>query len=204
MVAMKTPGPHHALAAFSLIELLVVVGLIALLSVFAIPALSGILGGSDVTRAGQLIADQFALARQEAAGKNSEVQVRFVWKDDDTPGYRGVQLWQPSPTNVMEYRPITRIAWMPEGTLISSISALSPLINHSTIPETNGVLSGIGTAKYCGFRFRAGGSTDLIVNSTNNYLTVVLGRDASNASLPTNYAVVQVDPVNGRARTYRP
>jgi uncharacterized protein (TIGR02596 family) len=197
MVAMK-------LRAFSLIELLVVVAIIATLSVLAVPAITSVASGTSLARGGQLVADQFALARQEATGKNREVQVRFVWKDGAVSGWRGVQLWAPSANDVTDYRPVGRIAWLPEGTLVSGVAAMSPLIGSPTIPETNGDFPGRGPTKYCGFRFRPGGGTDLNFNSSSNFVTVVQDRDASVATAPANYAVIQVDPVNGRTRTYRP
>jgi uncharacterized protein (TIGR02596 family) len=204
MVAMKNGFQTDHGRAFSLIELLVVIFLIALLTTLAVPTITSVAGGTSVTRAGQLVADQFALARQDATGKNREVQVRFVWKDEVPAGYKGVQLWAPSAQDVMDYRPISRIAWMPEGTMISSDAALSPLINHPTIPETNEVFPGRGPTKYCGFRFRSSGSTDLNFNSSSNFVTVLQNKDAPASGVPANYAVVQVDPVNGRVRTYRP
>ncbi len=58
--------------------------------------------------------------------------------------------------------------------------------------------------RYCGFRFRPGGGTDLGFDTTSNFVTVVRDRDASKTDVPDNYAVIQVDQVNGRVRTYRP
>lgn len=197
MVAMKC-------RAFTLTELLVVVAIIALLTVLAMPAITSVTGGTALTRAGQTVADQFVLARQEATGKNRDVQVRFVWKDGAPAGWRGVQLWAPSANNVTEYRPVSRIAWLPEGTLLSEVDKMSPLLAGATIPETNGVFPGLGTTKYCGFRFRAGGGTDLTFNSSSNFVTVVRDRDASVTTAPANYAVIQVDPVTGRTHSYRP
>jgi uncharacterized protein (TIGR02596 family) len=190
--------------AFTLVELLVVVALIAVLSVLVFPAVTSVAKGTALTRASQVVADQFALARQEATGKNRDVQVRFVWKDGQPEGWRGIQLWAASLNDVTDYRPVARIAWLPDGTLISDVPTMSPLIEGPTIPETNAVFPGRGPTKYCGFRFRAGGGTDLNFNTSSNFVTVVHDHDASVTSAPANYAVVQVDPVNGRVRTYRP
>jgi uncharacterized protein (TIGR02596 family) len=199
MDAMKT-----AFRAFSLLELLVVVAIIGGLSVLAIPALTSVAAGTDLTRGGQLVADQLILARQEATGKNRDVQVRFVWRDDVLSGYRGVQLWAPSRNDITTYLPVSRIVWMPEGTLISSATDLSPLVADPSILEATTNFPGRGPTKYCGFRFRPGGGTDLNFNSTSNYLTVLRGTEADATTAPANCAIIQVDPVNGHVRTYRP
>ena len=197
MVVMKA-------GAFSLLELLVVIAIIAVLSVLALPAVTSVATGTSLTRAAQTVADQFALARQEATGKNRDVQVRFVWRDAAPGGWRGLQLWAPSANDITDYRPVSRIAWLPEDTLISSVTAMSPLIGHPTIPETNGAFPGRGLTKYCGFRFRSGGGTDLNFNTSSNFVTVVHVCDSTGTIAPANYAVVQVDPVNGRVSVYRP
>lgn len=199
MVAMRSGN-----RAFTLVELLVVVAIVAVLSVLALPAVTSVTNGTALTRAEHLVADQLAQARQEATGKNREVQVRFVWKDGAPAGYRGVQLWAPSAKDVTDYRPVSRIAWLPDGTLISSVAQMSPLVGSPTIPETNAEFPGRGSTRYCGFRFRSGGGTDLSFNSSSNFVTVVQDKDAAVTTAPKNYAVIQVDPVNGRIRTYRP
>ena len=190
--------------AFSLVELLVVVAMVALLSVLVLPSITSVTRGTALTRGGQIVSDQFALARQEAMAKNREVQVRFLWKDGAPAGWRGVQLWAATPTDVTDYRPISRVAWLPEGTLVSGVATMSPLIGRPTIPDTNGEIPGRGLTRYCGFRFRAGGGSDLGFNTSSNFVTVVRDQDASATVAPANYVVVQVDSVNGRVRSYRP
>lgn len=190
--------------AFSLVELLVVVAIIATLSVLAVPAITSVTKGTALTRATQVVADQFTLARQEATGKNRDVQVRFIWKSGQPDGWRGVQLWAASPNDVTDYRPVGRITWLPDGTLISGVSTMSPLMAAPTMPVTNAAFPGRGSTRYCGFRFRAGGGTDLSFNTISNFVTVVYDHDATASTAPANYAVVQVDPVNGRVRSYRP
>lgn len=188
--------------AFSLIEILVVMGIFVSLLLLAIPTLQTVTMGSSLTRGGHLLVDQLALARQEAVGHNREVQVRLI--QVDTTGYNAIQLWAPTPADVTVYQPIGRVVSLPEGTLISSHATLSPLLSHSSIPETIEEIPGRGSVKYLGFRFLPTGGTDLDYNSVDNFVMLVNSRDAKATTLPANYFAVQVDPVNGRSRIFRP
>lgn len=191
-------------SAFSLVEMLVVVAIIAILGAIVLPGFTSVAAGSNLTRAERAVADQMALARQEAAGRHREVQVRFLWRSDSPEGYRGIQLWVPTPRDVTRYVPYSRTVWLPDGTLLSSSTALSPLLAAATIPETTTNLPGLGSTKFTGFRFRPGGATDLPFHSSSNFVTVVRESDASATAPPANFAVIQLDPVNGRVRTFRP
>lgn len=188
---------------FSLIELLTVMAVIALLITLTVPAFQSIVMGSSLSRGAQVVADQFALARQLAVSRNSQVQVWFVWLKDEPAGYRAIQLWGQG-TNPTTFVPLTRLTVLPEGISLASGAALSPLLTDTATIRTNGVFPSKGALDYCGFRFKPAGGTDLPFNATNAFLTVVYARDSAVAMLPTNYCIVQIDPVSGRAKTYRP
>lgn len=85
-------------SAFSLIELVVVIAIIAIIAGFIVPAATGVLRGSAITQASQILTDQISLARQLALSRNRAVEVRFyAYGDAESPG----EDWtvQPSTTN---------------------------------------------------------------------------------------------------------
>ncbi|XHR29726.1 MAG: Verru_Chthon cassette protein D [Chthoniobacteraceae bacterium] len=199
------PVRAFAKTGFTLIEILVVMAIMSLMMALVVPAFQGVAKGTGLTRGGQMVADQFALGRQMAVCRNTEVEVRFVWNRN---AYGAVQLWAPSSKNSATLVPITRMETLPAAVAIANTAVLSPLISGTagtpTIAETQGVFPSLGSVKYCGFRFRAGGMTDLAYDSTSNYVTITSLRECGNTSLPVNYCIVQVDPLSGRTRTYRP
>lgn len=203
IASRQSPIANRKSKGFSLIELLTVVAIIVILVTLTIPAFQSIAMGSSLSRSGQIVADQFALARQMAISRNSQVQVRVVWLTDSPAGYRAIQLWGQG-TNLANFVPLTRMTVLPDGISMASNAALSPLLTDAATIKTNDVFPGKGTLGYCGFRFKSGGGTDLPFNATNAFLTVAYARNSNASALPTNYCIVQIDPVSGRAKTYRP
>jgi len=63
---------------FSLIELLVVIGIIGLLAAIGLPALRGLTGGTDLNGATRQLVDDLAFARLQAINRRSTVYVVFV------------------------------------------------------------------------------------------------------------------------------
>lgn len=81
---MKTNTSRNA---FSLVELLIVILIIGIVAGFAVPAVQGMLRGSQLNQAAALLTDQMALARQTAISKNRMVEVRFYrFADNEIPG----------------------------------------------------------------------------------------------------------------------
>jgi len=170
-------------SGFTLIELLAVVALIAVVITFAVPAMTQIMKGSQMTQAAQQLNDTLLLARQMAITKNRPIEVRFYrYADPDTPGerlddplngkWRAVQLFE-----VMEngaVLPAAEMTRMPKGVIFQPDEystllkeEIRPAIEAKedmTAPELPVDLNDKRVGRnylWTGFRFLPDGSTDL-------------------------------------------
>jgi uncharacterized protein (TIGR02596 family) len=184
--------------AFSLIELLVVIAILGILTALAAPAFNSVSMASKISRSGVLVGDQIALARQEAASKNRDVEVRIVEiAENGFTGWRGVQLWIANDDGTM--RPLDRIVRLPAETTIMDSTTFSPLLGFLSGTLTNGTQ----TMRYGGFRVRSNGYPDQAVTIANNFLTVRPARE-SGTTLGANFSAVRVHPLTGRVSTHQP
>jgi uncharacterized protein (TIGR02596 family) len=185
--------------AFSLIELLVVMALVAILVVAAVPALNSVARGSNLNRAGQLVGDQITVARLTAVSRNREVQVRlYNLTNGLQSGWLGLQVWRiEQSSNGSSSVAASRLILLPEGVLIEP--ARSPLLGADNIVSGTEALPSRGSVAYQGFRFRPNGAMSAGVSASNNYLTL---RSAQGGE--ANYYTVQVDPLTGKTTVYRP
>jgi uncharacterized protein (TIGR02596 family) len=183
--------------------MLVVIGILTGLMVLAVPAFQGAIKGSRITGAGQLLADQFSLARQEAVTRSRDVQVRLVWLGADARGPGAIQLWSADPRDLTIQKPIGKLLPLPEKIIVSPEAKISPLLSNSAVTQGEAEFGTWGKQKYRAFRFRPDGGTSLAFDSAENFLTVVPELEAAETP-PANYSTIQVDPANGRSRLYRP
>jgi uncharacterized protein (TIGR02596 family) len=193
--------------AFSLTELLVVVAIMATILTLAVPSTSSILENSNLTMAAQAVADQISLARQIASTKNKTVEVRIIMMSmtaSTGSNYNAVQLWTSNAVGVM--KPAASLVRLPQTTAISQNAKLSKLLSVAT----TGTISNSGPitdAAYAALHIgpsgtvSASGSTPAMANT---YLAVVPLRLASRDSLPSNYAIVQINPKTGTPKVFRP
>jgi len=191
--------------------------IIAIVVGFVVPSIGSIMRGNDMTRGEQMLQEQLALARQTAIAKNRRVEVRFYNFDDpEVVGtdslYRAFQTFVFDEKNTAT--PLGKILKLPGLLTINTnttASTLMTLLDKAFDPAKDPKINirGVGTAYTAkAFQFRPDGSTNLpSAAGPNWFLTLVSSSviaQVSSATLPLNFATVQIDPIGGTVRTYRP
>jgi uncharacterized protein (TIGR02596 family) len=231
---MNTKAPLSNARAFSLVELLVVISVIAIIAGFAVPAVTTMIRGSALSQGSQNIADQIVLARQLALSRNRSVEVRFYkFGDPETPGedpknpdtgfFRACQTFEildnggALPTGGLTRLPAGVV--MNEGelsTILKERPREKPKSSDPALPDTQASRN----YEYVALRFLPDGSTDLPptgvegggTNGDSWYLTIHgtqiqssgSGGPGRTATLPDNFFTLQIDPITGSTRSYRP
>jgi uncharacterized protein (TIGR02596 family) len=207
--------------AFTLVELITVMAIMAILTAVSIPALSALLDSMGLAGGGQIVASQVSLARQIAASRNCDVEVRLLQSpksSNGNPFYNAIQLWAVLPPSTISV-PANRLVTLPTGAIISS--NLSPPLNSPLLAAMGSGTMAEGpsqTVKYVSFRISPEGLCN-IIDPTNtdpvtkaprlayiyqDYFTVVTLSKAANTTVPLNYVAIQINPATGTPLVYRP
>jgi uncharacterized protein (TIGR02596 family) len=203
--------------AFTLVELLVVVSIMVIIAGLVAPAANTMLRGSQITQSADAIMAQLSSARQTAMTANRTMEVRFYRLADpslvgNATAVRAIQVFKIEDNG--DAKPDGRVQWLPGSILMDSDPTLSTLLGSAreksswtTASPVDPKLSlprvGTSYAAFC-FRFRPDGSTDLDPPA-KWFVTIHAENDGDNHStLPANFATIQVDPVSGSLKLYRP
>jgi uncharacterized protein (TIGR02596 family) len=202
-------------SAFSLVEVLVTLAIIAILVAMTVPSVMGTMRAYELNATGELVINQLNLARQAALSNSHLVQVRFYRLPDfnqpPTAGrtvFRAMQSFtegDPTTTGTPVLTPLSKPVFFPQ-TVVILTGNVSPLLSAS--PTAAGSADPmlpvyVQNYDYSAFHYRPDGSTDL--TSLTAALTVVEENDKVIASgLPANYQTLQVDPTIGTVRIFRP
>lgn len=206
--------------AFSLVETLVVMAIVAILALLSVPAFETVMKGSRVTIAGRSVVDDLSMAQQTALSRNLPVEFRlYKLPNELNPSgprvYRAFQTFLSGDTAT----PLTKVIFFPPGIAVmedrsTSGSPKSPLFANPgalTEPVPKPGTEGISLPKYgtdyefVSFRFKANGETDLNNVPQGAFFTLVTLTDVkADGGLPANFVTIQIDPLNGRVRTFRP
>ena len=211
-------------SAFSLIELVVVIAIIAIIATFTVPAATTILRGSAITQASQTLTDQISFARQRALSRNLAVEVRFYqYADPEAPGetvsdpttgqYRAMQLLEVVESGVAI--PIGKPERLPISVIMEPSTTFSTLITDTAAAPTRTIKQPVasdpelprGVAKnykYVSFRFQQDGSTDLAPAKTWFVTIRNLTDKVTGNTPPPNFFTLQIDPVSGAVKGFRP
>jgi len=200
------PAPHPAAkhpSAFSLLELLVVIVIMALLVVLTLPAFNSISAGRKLDRAASQVVDALSLARQTAMAHGCRVRWELVDFGTNTSDYRIHRL--------VEFKGDT---WQAASKWV----ALDDTVQINTDPTLSGLIAGVTNSATATFKY--GGKTftnkaaipvtflpdgTTLLSGPNNFLTFEPIQGPRNASAMTaNWACVVVNPVTGRATAFRP
>ena len=210
---------------FSLVEMLVVVGIISILSFLSLAAYTRIVRSVSLTTSTQMLSNALDLARQTALTRDCIVEFRLYQLPDyhaaDTAPptvYRAFQTFLITQNSTNAF---TKISYLPNPGIISSNTAVTSLATIATVPGASFTEGSAGSSTpqvlpvysthYIAipFRFTPSGALSDASNQLDGakqwFLTLVLENDPPLANgLPKNYATIQLDPFSGHVTVFRP
>jgi len=220
----RLSGRTRSVGAFTLIEMLVVVAIIALIVAAMAPLVFGSLAASRLSAAGEIMAAQISFARQRAVSANEEIEVRFYSYDDpeaagnqaniNAMGIYRTTLEATGGVTNPDPVPISEVYYLPTGVVVSGAQVMSRLLAkaESEIDSKRHIQK--AQATYKAFRFLPDGSTNIlqILGAeegetqfyAQSYLSLVEDRFADSPEVPKNFFAIQIDPSTGRVTSYRP
>lgn len=195
-------------AAFTLIELLLVVLVLAIILAVSAPAVDGALRSSRLTAAGDEVRNYLSAAQQTAVSQSVEVEVRIFrqldpYAGDTSPRSRLLRTYALRPVNGgdAEYKPVGSPLRLGDSLAFSTVPKFSSLLGRSFLADREEA-EGVG-ASYVSFHFFPDGSTDL-PPSQPWFLTLMEEKHVTSTDTPSNFVTIQVLPSSGKLRTFRP
>ncbi|MDZ4289443.1 MAG: Verru_Chthon cassette protein D [Prosthecobacter sp.] len=174
------PSPRQS-RAFTRIEMLTVVGIIALLVALVTPALIDVIRSTRLNSAGDGLVNRISLAQQSAISQGTEVELRFYqYMDEEAErageshyyAYQVVQV--PIVDGIVRPRALSDVYYIESGIINSSLLELSPLlqttVGQAPIPGTTSSYVFTPTAnnvdpsgvEYAALRFYSDGSCKML------------------------------------------
>jgi uncharacterized protein (TIGR02596 family) len=203
----------HGRRGFTLVEILVVMVIVAGLLALVTPPLMGVIDANRLTQSGQSLLFRLSMAKQMALTQNRPVEIRFFHYADDNGavGYHAAQMYfYDEEGGGLEE--IETPIYFASGIMIPD-SPVSPLLGSGSqaaggneMPEAEREPFKSLQAKYRSLIFYPNGSTNISLPLRDAYVTLCSTRaDVSQAAeAPPNYYTIQVDPINGSSKIYRP
>jgi uncharacterized protein (TIGR02596 family) len=171
---MRLPFRRHN-HAFSLIEMIAVIGIIALLVALVTPTLLDVIRSTRLSASGDSLVKRLSLAQQSAVSMGSEVEMRFYRFANSSAERPGEELFYAyqvvhSPQVGLE-RSLSEVYYLESGIILSRLEQLSPLLqttkNQRPDSQGNYLFKPPGNAQpdgvsYAAMRFFADGSMRML------------------------------------------
>jgi len=192
-----------AISAFTLLEMLVVISIIVILIALAVRGTGSVLDGRRMEEAGRIAMDEINLARQLAAARNLNVELRLIKKKRNTDSiatFHAIQRGIIAKDG--KFTPVTGITALPEGIVFAPEEDLSSMID--SLPQKN---SDAGYA-YTAIVIRPTGMIEPQPGLDLNapwFVTAIYERDSGKEEDKiSNFVTIQIDPWTSRPVLYRP
>lgn len=210
MKTTSSPCSRHPCGGFTLLELVVVIAIAVLIFAMATPYTLSAIQAASLTAAGDSLVQKISLAQQRAVTENHPVGVDlYFYVKDGMKACHAMQLISYDPATG-ETKTLEPPAFWSEGRAVLLDGTLSPMFTSTQSPSDAGEVKTQPftdlEATYKRILFYPNGTTNLHVPLRNAYVTLVSIRNFQEdlTTPPPNYYTVQVDPVTGRTRSYRP
>jgi len=208
-------------AAFTLIEIMVVLAVIAIIATMAVPALNGVLKGSKMTQASDEFERDLSRAQAAAMRENEPIEFRFYkYSDPEQPNsvvaYRAYQAVKrvrdpQNHTNTTDVVPVFEARLLPPGIIFDGDAKHSTLLAvediSDNVAEDHGAyddsIPRVRSAEFKAFYFRPDGSTNLVsIDGGEKWCVTILPERSAGGDLPPDFVSFQVDAFNGQVRRY--
>lgn len=197
-------------AGVSLLEVVVVAGIISILAALVVAAAGQIGGSQSLTSSAQMVSGKLDLARQMAMSENMRIEFR-IYDVPETPGTSETKFQVCQIFRVSDDKPAGNPLKLPSGIEICDNSTYSSLLDTRNRLGGEASIGGHSNVNYKAIMFKPDGSTHLSPDGpdpANPLWTLTLVQTSklprSGQGLPPNFATIAIDPVSGRPTIYRP